>query len=824
MLSRIGPGPVPDDLVTVAGRARVTLALTRFETGHREEAFSLLDEADQLADSPGGSAVRVLAAIQRAGLQGRLGDWAASLATMESLGDSAVEVSPRAAAVVALNAGLARQFLGDVAGSAADLDRAERLASRHGIDDVAAAALHNRGRLEFVRGHLSRALELMGQARELAGVRAAQADLDRARVLLEAGLLDAAGDLLATCEAIAEDENLVHDLGEITMEFARLAMLQGDYPLARRRAERARQIFVEHDESAWRTQAELLATEADLSTELPSDEIARRASVLADGPAEASGVGTTAALLAAEAHARSGALEEARRRLAAVRARRLSLPDSLHRHLVRVMIAAAEGDAATVRGSVLAGVATLGREQGRRSGLDTRTAMALHGRRLQALDIDLAMESGSPAKIFDACERWRGVSHRLPNVTPVADSELAQLLTRLRQARLALREDRGPAEALRDQIERLEEHIQRRDWGTDAPDVPADEWTMAPAIDVTAIRRRLVARHSTGLMSLFVHRDRLRAVTVTCEGAWLTDLAAVDDVTGLMRRLTADLRDLGRATDPRLRSAIRRAVDAALADLGRVLAPASPSTARVVVLPTRLLASLPWGMLPQLSGRVVTVAPSATFWAGPAGRTDQTDQTDQTVPVGQERPGVEPLQVAAMAGPGLCRATEEVEAVGRAWPRGRTMIDQEADGAAMIEALQRSRLVHVAAHGTHHEQSPLFSSILLADGPVFAHELQSSGIGARHIVLSACDVGRAVIRPGEEPLGLTAALLACGVDSVIAAVAPVRDETSAEAMVAYHRQLARGTDAAAALAEIGEAHPESRLFCAYGRDWSALPG
>lgn len=821
VLARVGPGAVPEDLLTVAGRARVTLALTWFVTGRRKDAFHLLDEAECLSSGPGGRTVRALASIQRAGLQGRLGHWAAALSTMQGMSDVEESAGPRAAVAVAINSGLARQLLGDVDGSAADLERGERLAALHGFDDLTAAALHDRGRLEFVRGHLSHALDLMDRARTISGAHLSQSDLDRARVLLEAGLLDAAGAHLETGRRTAAEAKLVHEQGEFTLEFARLALLQGDYSRAREQAEEALEAFAAQQEPAWQVQAELLAIEAEIAAGDVSSALAERASALADGPAEAGGVLMTSRLLAAEADAASGALDRARDRLATVPTHGLSLPDQLQRHLVQVTIGAAGDEAGGVRRGLLAGAAALGREQGRRSGLDARTAMALHGRRLQQLDLDLAMESGSPSTIFDSCERWRALSHRLPPVTPVDDPELAAQLTALRQARTALREDLGDPVELRRQVTEAEQRIQRRAWSgsvvprdpTDAPDADAlpdlgAPWALSPAVELAAVRPRLSDWEDTAMVSFFVHRDRLRAITVHPSGERLSDLGPVAVAHGHVRALSAALRDLGRTRDPRLAALIRRSADRMVSVLGSLLAPALPSTARLVILPSRLLAALPWRALPQLHHCAVTVAPSATFW------------TTNREPVAR-RPG--PLQISALAGPGLRHAVDEVEEVARAWPTGRTVVNREATGAATTAALERCSVVHAAAHGTHHEQNPLFSSLLLADGPLFAHELAGRRLAAQHLVLSACDVGRAVVRPGDEPLGLTAALLVGGVDSVVAAVAPVQDGSTADALAAYHRQLAAGADAAAALAAIAVDHPESRSFCVYGREWSAPP-
>jgi CHAT domain-containing protein len=138
------------------------------------------------------------------------------------------------------------------------------------------------------------------------------------------------------------------------------------------------------------------------------------------------------------------------------------------------------------------------------------------------------------------------------------------------------------------------------------------------------------------------------------------------------------------------------------------------------------------------------------------------------------------------------------------------------------DALVSGGVVHIAAHGTHEPQSPWFSSLHMADGPVFAHELPRPAT-APHVVLSACDVGRLDPRPGDEPLGLTAALLALGVRSVVAPVAPVSDVVAEQAMVAYHHRLASGRTASEALAETLAEHPAAGAFCLFGTDWRPDP-
>lgn len=86
-------------------------------------------------------------------------------------------------------------------------------------------------------------------------------------------------------------------------------------------------------------------------------------------------------------------------------------------------------------------------------------------------------------------------------------------------------------------------------------------------------------------------------------------------------------------------------------------------------------------------------------------------------------------------------------------------------------------------------------------------------------MLSACDVGRSRGRPGDEPLGLAAALLGLGAQCVVAATNPVHDEVAAAAMVDLHERLVDGTDVATALQRTASSVSGAEAFCAYGSTW-----
>ena len=185
------------------------------------------------------------------------------------------------------------------------------------------------------------------------------------------------------------------------------------------------------------------------------------------------------------------------------------------------------------------------------------------------------------------------------------------------------------------------------------------------------------------------------------------------------------------------------------------------------------------------------------------------------------RPAPGPIPSRPSYGPGLARTGPEIRAVRSFWsPDPVPTDDRPATSDEVVRALGSARIVHLAAHGVHEAQSPLFSSVQMADGPVFAHEFPRP-VAAEHVSLAACDVGQFSSRPGDEPLGLAIALMALGATSVLAAVSPVADHVAADAMVAYHRVLSTGADAAEAWAGVVRDQPAAGVFCLYGSDWSS---
>ncbi len=809
---------LPGDCATTPAacetRARIRLAQswTTFEKLGRAAAEPVLADTLALARAQDRDDLVSLCLMQGASMSGRSGDLPGALAQMRQAeaGFALLPLADQTRLVV--NRGLIAAQLMQLDAARADLARGVSLAQRSGAAAMEFAIRHNQGYVEYLRGDLPAALALMQSADAMeVTVNRSVSLLDQARVLLEAGLLDEAAESLHRARALAEAEGVGQDLAEIELDLARTKLLLGDPDGSAQLAAQARRRFQDRAASSWRRRAQLVELEADSSARHRPARTARLAAALADAAASdaESHVCRRARLIEADALLDLG--DAAGARTAYVAARPLlasaSLPTRLHLRLVAARLATAESaDASVAAGSASRTLARaaddLARTQRRASSIDLRTALAVHSNRLALLDLGLGVDSGSVAALFARAERWRAVSDRVPMVRPPRDESTAGLLTSLRRVREDLRS--APAEAqarLRSEATALERRIRALDWAR--ADSGGSDWRPTHPVSYAAA---LAAVRATGatLVSFVPHGSQLYAVRLTPRGGRIVRVGELEAITASVRRVRADVEAAALPSLGPMRAAVEGSLAAGLAAVDAlVLAPLGPAE-RLVVVPSRALGGVPWGMLASRRGRPTLVARTATAWVA-----------------GTSLAPVRAPRVLAIAGPDLQHADAEAAEVARIWG-GQLVSSAQASLGSVVGALADQDLVHIAAHGRHHHQSPLFSTLRLADGPAFAHELPDAGVTASHIVLSACEVGRATVRAGDESLGLAAVLLSTGVRTVVAAASRIPDELAAETMTAYHRELAGGADSALALARAGaDLAPLARAFTCLGADWVA---
>ena len=806
------------ELLELRCKTLITLALTEFMLSGLEAATDRLAEAEELVDALGDDALRARVDYQRANIHGRVGDLASAWDGLEGAVRRLDAFAEHEQCSVHLSRGMLAFELLRPHEALESFAEAARLAHDLGGVEQEFMARHNEGYAAYLLGDLPRSLAGMSVAEELdADVFRAPGRLDRARVMLEAGLVKEAVEALHVGLADLSGDGHDQVRAEFELELARAHRLLGHLDLAAEAATSARETYGRLGATAWAAKAMLVGLLVDLDRQRrprrdrerddPDATVALAAAATADELTETatelgdSELADSARVVAAQALLLAGDVAGANTRLLSLeRVSTASLSDELDAAAVTAMTLVAAGDPAPARRILVRAARRLAAGQEGSASLDLRTARALHGARLSELDLELAVPRGSGA-VLEALERWRSATDRLPSLGRPDDEQLAVLTEQLRAVRGHVRAEIDPAQAreLHDHASRLERQIRDRDWALSR----SGGASRTVPVRVREAREQLTTA-DRDLVWFFRHRGRLGAVGIIGGRAAVRDLMPVDRAVELAQRIRVDLRAAATHHLGPLGAAVWSSLRASVAELDEALMRPWHSQRGLVVVTCPELSALPWALLPSMVGRPFTVALSLTSFAR-RGVPDRSAGGGS--PVGSSAvfgPAVDgsafdPPGVHVSVGPAVPRASAEGRAIVSTWGAGARLAEPSRR-ADLVSALTRPGIVHVAAHGTHQVESPLFSSLHLHDGPVFAHELQPTGVRADHVVLSACEVGLASARPGHESLGLALSLLSLGARSVVAAVAPVPDDVAASTMTRHHELLASGLPSDEALA------------------------
>ncbi|MGH4024967.1 MAG: CHAT domain-containing protein [Pseudonocardiaceae bacterium] len=764
-------------------RVLVGLAQAEAEQARVQQGLALLTKAALAVAELGDSGLCGLVHGQQGVLLLRCGRVAEAVAELDAavalLGTDRQEL-----AMALLNRGAAHLHLRNLREAAADFDRCiQEAKDAQEIAAVAGMAKHNRGYVALLAGDIPAAVQEMIAARnELVPIDpgfAVIGAVDRARALKAAGLISEADAELATAAVALRAQRLPKDLAEVELERAEVALLDGRPVDARRWAWGACRRLRRAGGLTWAAQAKLVALQAAQLLGRAPARLADQARALAEQLQQA-GLdedARLARLVAARAALDAGQAFPATE-LATVTFRPQDRIGT--RLLTRLVRAELAPDSHRRVAELRAGLRDLHRYQSRFGTLDLRTASVLHGRRLAELGLEAALADGRPSAVLAWTEQSRTLAFRLPPMRPPADPCAAELVAELRAVRTALStaaRTGKPERALQARRAALERQARSRNWFA-----PPEGATLQSPVRLGELR---VALDGGQLVSYLVVGERLHALVVSTRQARVVPLGAAGPLAAAVRRVRADLDALALVVLPeQLREGARASLRDGLRGLHTALwAPLrDPGDGPVVVIPTNALAGMPWTSLPALRGRPVTVAPSATWWV----------QAREAIPA-QGRP-------LFVAGPGLARAETEVALAAAAWPASTVLTADRATPAAVLAAAARSPLLHIAAHGVHEPDSPLFSALDLAGGFLFGYELPGGRIPPQ-VVLSGCDLGLATVRPNDEGLGMAAALLYAGAASVVAGVGALGDAVACRTMMAHHHALHTGHSPAAALAD-----------------------
>ena len=786
----------------LAARVEMSLAYVEAETGDRERARR---RCEQLLERPGLERETFgLIWSQRALLCQRMGQREEAMASFEKAIDL-LQDSPEGLGRAYLNRGSLHLSHGSAEEAVADLTLALGLMRGSSEPERTARAEHNLGYARLLTGDLVGALQMMDAARgvlaPLSVVSRAVGEQDRAEVLTAAGRVSDAINALESAAAAYGSRRLrsFQAQCELTLSWS---LLRENPARARVVARRAARHFRSQASPVLATRAEAVEVVAEVGMGHRSASLVARADqVVAE--LKRHGHQREAAIVALQAARlciRRGALTEARDRIDKVRVTDDSpVATRLLWREVRSDLARARGDARHARDHVRAGLADLHAWQSSFGSLDLQSTLVGHGRALALQGLRLALDDGSPALAFEWSERARALVGRVAPVRPPTDERLAAELTELRVLHAA---DPSPHSADGRRLDELRDRIRDQSWYGDGSGEVGE-----PA-SLEEVQAELAATDAC-LVAHLVVDDVVTAVVASGDAVHTVQLCEAEPVARDLDRIAADLDMAASQLAGPFAAAIRGSLDDRLRVVSqRLLTPVLRliGDRRVVLTPSGQLAGTPWTLLPGLAGRPVTVPPSATRWLELRRMAKRRRQP----------------RVGLVAGPDVARAEEEVTRAAAAW-RGATVLTGDRAAADRVTALAtRVDVLHLAGHGRHPGDNPLFAAIDLVDGPWFGYDIDQLPHTPDTVVLSSCELGRASVRSGDEVVGMTAAWLHAGARCVTSSPTLVADDVACEVLAGWHRRVADGEPPADALADAVSALPATAApspFLSFGAGW-----
>ncbi|WUO59151.1 CHAT domain-containing tetratricopeptide repeat protein [Streptomyces sp. NBC_00280] len=689
----------------------------------------------------------------------------------------------------------------------ADFTAAEQLWDTTGQEHDKADVVESRALAAYRAGDIPAALRLFDEAAERydrLGTPIFMFYIRRCEVLMAAGLareaVTEADTALGVLDGIGGQSTRK---AELLLTAAKAARLADDPHTAIARAAVAVRLFAGQRRSWWEAHARLVLLEARVATGRTSGRLVADAAALADRLAVfGSPAAPEASLLAGRIALALGWREDAEKHLkVAARSRRVGPPLArMTGWAAQALRAEAAGSGRGVLEACRRGLAVLDDHRMTLGASELRARATAQGAELAALAQRAALESGGPRRLLVWSERLRATVLSAPPVRPPDDPALGQSLTAFREIAARAEEARNdgrPVPALEREQRRLEREVRSRTLHIRG-ESPGGGSRFDPG--------RLLERLGDGVRLIEIAVVDGRVQVLLCgegrvrrfEAGLLADaVTEAEHVQAGLRRLAhpgaegrlAVLEASGRRLEKLL-------LGAAVPHLG---------SGPVVVVPPGRLHRVPWALLPSLRERVLSVSPSASSWL----------RAQETGPP----PGGRHVLVR---GPGLASGGAEVPELVDRYGRPTVLEHEGARVPAVLDALDGAALAHIAAHGTFRADSPLFSSLRMADGPLIVHDFERLDRSPYRIILSSCDTGRLANVGADELLGLVTALLPLGTAGVVASSAPVNDAAVVPLMLALHKGLSVGLSLAEALRDARASLPGDATHQATGWAFSAF--
>lgn len=213
---------------------------------------------------------------------------------------------------------------------------------------------------------------------------------------------------------------------------------------------------------------------------------------------------------------------------------------------------------------------------------------------------------------------------------------------------------------------------------------------------------------------------------------------------------------------------------------------------RLVIIPSGELVHVPWSMFVE---KPVSTCPSLSIWQALHERGSSSDETDPKVSVMSNAPidsrTNEPRDIPYSRLEALYVAQQNQDT--------RPELADDFDWDAFGSIASSAQVLHLCAHSSFNNQSPMRSTIQLFRDPVTLSQWHNLTMQADLVTFSSCLSGMAKAYDSGSTIGFAHTLLATGTKAFIGSLWPVDDDATLLLMVMFYEELQKPSPPADAL-------------------------
>jgi len=210
------------------------------------------------------------------------------------------------------------------------------------------------------------------------------------------------------------------------------------------------------------------------------------------------------------------------------------------------------------------------------------------------------------------------------------------------------------------------------------------------------------------------------------------------------------------------------------------------TTNKLIIIADGLFSQVPWSALCDANGTYLKDKLRIRLLSDP------TDLSNRRRPLRLSHSSKG--SIFAVSSEYLPSVNDEGEGISKLFDKSRLYIGKEASAIHLKKRLRKkSAFLHIATHAARSSENPLFSRLLMSEGPFFPFDLFETGVYAHLVSLSGCQTAAPGLYYGNS-FSLAKAFHQAGARFVLASLWSVSDRLSMEMMIEFYRQLGNGTE------------------------------